>query len=99
MGKMKEYMMDLEEQNAREDQAMLEMDAIEEVADPSTAALRQAAQDLHGICLLLQMNAENFDATFLPVTDAVKHIMASLQNDAGFLEKLADVCADQKKVA
>ena len=98
MGKMKDWLMDQEDQAAHE-RAMLEMDAIEQVADDSTEALRQAAKDLHGICLMLQVNAEKFDATFLPVNDAVKHIMASLQNDAGFLEKLADVCADQKKVA
>ena len=57
-------------------------------------SLREAAESISAALDILKNNKSNYQATNLPVSDAVDHIVSCLIKDSAYLKKLASVCEE-----
>ena len=69
-----------------------------ELDDNTIQSLRKAALDVSAVADQLRSNEGSFQATNLPVADAVAHVLSCLEKDAAYLKKLADICAESAPV-
>jgi hypothetical protein len=60
----------------------------------SIDSLREAAKRIASASRLLKSNEHIFEGTNLSVADAVIHVLACLEKDAAYLNRLAEICVE-----